>query len=150
MSGAHAGSPGENIAVLDSKIGTASSTPLASGQVSFKAFGKLMFILTTRDMAAETLDFKVVACDSNGANDADITGKAITQLAANASNNDDKVVVICVDEADMPQSATLTFVQAIATTGGATGGTVCITTLGTHFNGPASGVDSTAVLQIVP
>lgn len=109
----------------------------------------MLFIANLGDMAAETIDFAVVACNSGGTGDTTITGKAVTQLAANASANDNKQLVIAVDEADLIASG-LEYVQAKITTGGATGGLASIVTLGTHFNGPASGVDASSVVQIVP
>lgn len=140
------GSPAEQVAVAEWSTGTANSTPLAGTAISLKNFGKALFIFRFGDMAAETIDCVVETCDSNGSNN--VTLKAATQLAAHASNNDSKVIVIGVDANELTASGK-SHVRGKITTGGATGGTCTIASLGLEpRNGPASGVDNSNVVEV--
>lgn len=141
------GSAAEAIGVLDISTGTASSTPLAGTAVSLKNIGKAAVIFRLGDMASETIDCVVETCDSNGANNA--TLKACTQLAAHASNNDNKFLVVGVETNEMAASGK-TYIRGKITTGGVTGGTCSIIILGCEGDGPASGWDSASVVEVKP
>jgi hypothetical protein len=147
--GAHKGSAADAIAVLAVNVGAATSTPLASTAVKLDKADKVSFLFGTGDMAAETIDFKLQACDVGGGNPVDIPGKAITQLAGHASNNDNKAFVVAVTEDDVAALSRLA-VRGLATTGGVTGGQVVIAALATFFSGLAADADGAAVIQIVP
>lgn len=142
------GSPAEQVAVLEWSTGTANSTPLATTAASLKNVGKALVVFRLGDMASETIDCVVETCDSNGANNA--TLKAATQLAASASANDSKIVVIGIDTNEVVASGK-SHIRGKITTGGATGGTCSIAVLGLEpRNGPAAGIDNAAVVEIKP
>ena len=138
---------GEAVPVLTSKIGTCNSTPLISGAIAVAAMDQVLCIFQTGDMAAETIDFKVQTCDSDGtSNVADL--KAATQLAAHATNNDNKVVVISIRQEDLIASGKK-HIRMYGVTGGATGGTCAYTATGLAAKyGPGSGSQSAQVLQV--
>jgi hypothetical protein len=138
---------GEALPVLGTKIGTCSSTPLISGAIPVSGVDQVLCVFQTGDMAAETIDFKVQTVDSDGtSNAADL--KAATQLAAHASNNDNKVVVINIRQDDLIASGKK-HIRMYGVTGNTTGGTCCFTAVGVGAKyGPGSDNDSSAVLQI--
>jgi hypothetical protein len=141
------GNLAEDIGIQDWTIGTANSTPLASTAVAGKIGGRFAVVFRLGDMAAETIDCIVETCDSNGANNT--TLKSATQLAAHASNNDNKMIVIGVEDNELAASGRTHFRGKI-TTGAGTGGTCAILTLaGALAYGPASGSDSANVVQVV-
>lgn len=140
------GSPAEAIGIGQWSTATANSTPLAGTALNMKDWSKALFVFRLGDMAAETIDCVVETCDSNGANN--VTLKAATQLAAHASNNDNKVIVIGVDENELNASGKA-YVRGKITTGGATGGTCTIAALGVEPRyGIAGDVDNSAVVEI--
>lgn len=138
---------GEALPVLVSKIGTASSTPLASGAIACASFDQVLVTFNLGDMAAETIDCKVQTCDSDGtSNTADL--KAATQLAAHASNNDNKVITITVRQEDLIASGKK-HIRGVITTGNTVGGTCCIVAHGVGAKyGPGSDSDASAVVQV--
>jgi hypothetical protein len=141
------GSAAEAAAVLAWSTATASSTPLAGSAVDLSKFGKALVVFRLGDMASETIDCVVQRCDSNGSNAA--TLKAATQLAANASNNDNKIIVVAVDANDLSGSDQ-EHIRGQITTGGVTGGTCTIAVLGLEPRyGPAGDNDMSAVVEIV-
>lgn len=151
MSGLTTGSPAEDVAVLASKVGTASSTPLASGAADMSKFTKALVIVTFADMATETIDVKLQSVDADGTtNAADLVpAKAITQLASSAAANDNKAVVLGLKIEDLIPSGKRYF-RALVTTGGATGGSTSITILGFGARySPATDFDNALVVQIV-
>lgn len=141
------GSAAEQVGVLQWSTGTANSTPLAGTAADMELFGKALVIFRLGDMAAETIDCVVETCDSNGANN--VTLKAATQLAAHASNNDSKVIVIAVDSNEMAASGK-THIRGTITTGAGTGGTCSIAVLGLECRyGPVGENDNAFVVEIV-
>lgn len=141
------GSAAEQAAVLAWSTGTASSTPLAGTAASLAKFGKALVIFRTGDMAAETIDCIVERCESNGSSNA--TLKSATQLAAHASNNDSKVIVVAVDANELA-GTDQEHIRGKITTGGATGGTCSIAVVGLEPRyGPAGDNDDSAVVEIV-
>lgn len=141
------GSAAEQAAVLAWSTGTASSTPLAGTAASLAKFGKALVIFRTGDMASETIDCIVERCESNGSSNA--TLKSATQLAAHASNNDSKVIVIAVDANELA-GTDQEHIRGKITTGGATGGTCSIAVIGIEARyGPAGDNDDSAVVEIV-
>jgi hypothetical protein len=92
-----------------------------------------LFVLAIGDVAAETVDFRIEVADDSGFTTNKITLKAATQLAANASNNDSKELIIeCRNEDLQRVSATALFVRGRAITGGATGGPMAIIGFGVY------------------
>ncbi len=98
---------------------TVANTPIVGDYVAAKNHQKVVFTFLLGNMAAETIDCSVLeATDASG------TGaqayKAATQLAAHATNNDNRQVVIEVDTSKL--STGFTHFAPRMVTGGATGG----------------------------
>lgn len=140
------GSAAEHVAVAQVTTGTASSTPLASTAVNMKNFGKALVIFCLGDMASETIDCIVETCASNGSSNVSL--KAATQLAAHASNNDSKQIVIAVENNECGPSGQ-SYIRGKITTGGVTGGTCSIIVLGLEpRQGVAGDNDNAAVVEV--
>lgn len=127
---------------------TLANTELFTGVVDLGANQQAMGILMLGNMAAETIDFKFYSCDSDGSNAAAVTGKAATQLAAHASSNDGKMVVINVRDTDLLASGKQ-YGKFGAVTGGATGGPAAMLVVASPRQGQADANDSANVVQIV-
>jgi hypothetical protein len=140
----------ENNALLVAVQGTASSTPLVSSYVNAKNCGEVSAVVHFGDMASETLDVALYqAVDSSGTSAKALM--AITQIAAHASNNDSKQVVISARADEFDVDGGFEHVAVRIVTGGATGGTVNGQVWGSDLRyGPASLVDNASVVQIVP
>jgi hypothetical protein len=100
------------------------------------------------NMAAETIDFKAYSCDSDGNNAAAITGRAATQLAAHATNNDGKQMVINIRDTDLLASGKQ-HVKFGLVTGGATGGPAGVAVLASARQGQGSANDLASVAEII-
>lgn len=127
---------------------TVVNTEVFSGVVDLGANQQVMAVAMIGNVAAETVDFKCYTCDSDGSNAAALTGKAATQLAAHATNNDSKQLVINVRDSDMVASGKQ-YVKFGVVTGGATGGPAAILVLGEPRQGNATDADNASVVQIV-
>jgi hypothetical protein len=134
------------VAVLASQ--TVANTELFTGVVDMGAMQQCMAVANLGNMAAETIDFKAYSCDSDGSNAVAITGKAATQLAAHASNNDSKQLVIGLRDTDLLTSGKQ-YAKFGLVTGGATGGPAGVVVLGSPRQGAGTDQDATSVLQIV-
>lgn len=142
------GSAAEQAGILAVTTGTASSTPLAGAAARMNRFRKAVVIFMLGDMASETIDCIVETCDSGGTNN--VTLKAATQLAASASANDSKRIVIGVNVDEMIASGK-EYIRGKITTGGVTGGTCTILVVGMEpMYGPAAGFDDASVLEVKP
>lgn len=120
-----------------------------SGVVDMSKVNQCMAILQLGDMAAETIDFGVYTCASDGTNP--VLLKGITQLASSTGANDNKQAVIGVlaEELNAVSEATR-YVKFGAVTGGATGGSASIVVVGAEPRyGPSSNVQNATVLQVV-
>jgi hypothetical protein len=139
---------GEKLALVSvSDPGTLNSTPKHSTPVDMSKWHQVVFVLALGDMAAETIDFLVQTCDSDGSNPA--TLKSAVQLAAHASNNDNKQLLISVRAEELLDSGK-THVRARALTGNTTGGPACMLGFGVDARSePASDNDLASVVQIV-
>jgi hypothetical protein len=126
---------------------TMNSTPVLTGAIDMSKWSEVMAVLCLGDMAAETIDFKAQDCATSGGSYADITGKAMTQLAASATNNDNKQAIITVKSEELNAGAQ--FVKFRGVTGGATGGPAAIVVLGVPKYQPASDDKLTSVVQTV-
>lgn len=139
---------GEVIAVLAAKAGTANSTPLVTSYVSAALADTVALVAVLGDMAAETIDVALYQATDSGGTGAKAL-KAAAQLAAHASNNDNKVVVVSVRKEELDIANGFVFVAGRCVTGGATGGAVGLSVLGGDLRfGPASAVDSAAVVEV--
>jgi hypothetical protein len=141
--------PSERVAV----VGTVDPQTVANSEkltdaVDMSKWHEVMFVFLTGDMAAETIDFKLQESATSGGTYTDISGKAATQLAAHASNNDNKQLVINLKSEEL--SSGMRYVKGRAITGGATGGPACIVALGVKPRfGPGSDDDLSSVAEIV-
>lgn len=106
---------------------TVSNTEVFSGVVDLGAYHQAMGIALLGNMASETIDFKCYRCDSDGSNAVSL--KAATQLAASATANDSKQVIINVT-ADELMASGAQYVKFGLVTGGATGGAAAVVALG--------------------
>jgi hypothetical protein len=141
--------PSEQIAVVGTvDPQTVANTAKLTDAVDMSKFHELLAILLLGDMASETIDFELQESATAGGTYTTITGKAATQLAAHATNNDNKQIVINLKAEEL--SAGKQFVKGRVITGGATGGPACVVMLGVKPRyGPASDDDLTDVVQIV-
>lgn len=105
-------------------------------------------IVALGDMAAETIDAKLYACDSDGNNAVALTGNSATQLAAHASNNDNKQIVLNLRSDDLLASGKR-YAKLGVVTGGATGGPASAVVLGQPRQGNAATIDLASVVQLV-
>jgi hypothetical protein len=128
---------------------TVNSTAKVSGAIAAKTGVTYLAIFQFGDMAAETIDCGIQSVDSDGtSNAADISGLQATQLAAHATNNDNKQIVIAFDGTDLIASGKSHF-RARAVTGNTTGGPGSCVVVAVPRYGPAEGSDLTSVVQIV-
>lgn len=141
--------PSEKAAVVGTvDPGTLANTEKLTDAIDMSKFQEAMGVLLLGDMAAETIDFEARESASSGGTYTTISGKAATQLAAHATNNDNKQIVINVKSDKL--SAGMQFVKFRAITGGATGGPAAILALGMSPRfGPATDDDLADVVQIV-
>lgn len=138
----------EEMAVLARSVGTANSTPLVTSYVSAAQAGRITLIACLGDMASETIDVQLY--QGQGGSTGAKALKAITQLAAHATSNDNIQVVLSVDTNDLDVDGGYTHVAGRCVTGGATGGTVDLIVLGSQLRfQPASLVDATTA-QVTP
>lgn len=130
------------------KPGTVANSEQFSDVIDLSLFSEVMAVVLLGDMASETIDFRVVKCDSNGANPS-ATIRNITQLAASATANDGKIAVIHLFGDDLNTiSQAARYAKFGVVTGGATGGPVAICVLGTPRYGAAA-AQTANVLQVV-
>jgi hypothetical protein len=126
---------------------TINSTAKFSNIVDMSRFHEVMFVFLLGDMASETIDLGVQEATAEGGPFAALAGKQATQLAANATANDAKIVVITVKSEEL--SVGHRHLRARAVTGGATGGVAAIVALGRSRYRPSTDDDSSAVIQII-
>lgn len=134
-------------------VGTVDPATVANSEVftdvvDMGALQQAIAVAMLGNMAAETIDFKAYSCDSDGNNAAAITGKAATQLAAHASNNDGKQLVINLRDTDLLASGKQ-HVKFGLVTGGATGGPAAVAVFGALRQGRAADSDLSSVAEIV-
>lgn len=144
-----AGKLSENLAVVATiDPATIANTETFTDVVDMGANAQAIAIASLGNMASETIDFKCYSCDSDGNNAAAISGLAATQLAAHASNNDAKQIIINVRDGDLLASGKQ-HVKFGLVTGGATGGPASVVVLADPRQGLASAADLSSVVQIV-
>ncbi len=127
---------------------TVTSTEVFTDVVDMGANAQALAIASLGNMASETIDFKCYSCDSDGSNAAAISGLAATQLAAHASNNDNKQLIINVRDGALLASGKQ-HVKFGLVTGGATGGVCCVNVVALPRQGLASAADLASVAEIV-
>lgn len=132
------------IATIDPQ--TVVNSELFSDVIDCKLWHEVMGVALLGNVAAETIDFRVCTCDSDGSNPT--TLKASTQLAAHASNNDNKQLVLNVLSSAL-LATNKRYVKFGLVTGGASGGPACVVALGMKPRyGPASDNDLSSVAEI--
>lgn len=138
----------EGVALLAHKAGTVTSTQLATlgvkAHLSFRFFALLALL---SDMASETIDVRIEKCSA-----ADGTGaaelKAATQLAAHATNNDNKAIWINLRSDELDDA--LPFIRGRAVTGNVTGGICSLSLFGMMERwGPITDFDVSTIVEIV-
>lgn len=127
---------------------TTANTERFSTVFDMGAHIQALAVVATGDMAAETIDVKLYACDSDGNNAVALTDNSATQLAAHASNNDSKQIVLNVRSDDLLASGKR-YAKLGVVTGGATGGVVSGVILGQPRLGNAATLDLSSVVQLV-
>ena len=106
---------------------TFANTEKVSDAIAIANYHTFFFVLLIGDMASETVDFRLEVADDSGFSTNKTTLKAATQLAAHASNNDSKQIILeCRNEDALAVLATAQYIRGRAITGGATGGPCCI------------------------
>ena len=138
----------ETAAVLAIKAGTANSTPLVTPYVAVQNVESLRLVAALGDMASETIDVAIYQATDTSGTGAKVA-KAATQLAAHATNNDNKAIVVGMRKDELDLTNGFKFVAGRAVTGGATGG-ACGLVLdgGGNRYGPAADIDSTVVSEV--
>ena len=135
------------IATIDPQ--TISNTELFTDVVDMSKWHEVMAIVQWGNMASEALDFRAVSTASDGTGATAITGKAITQVAAHASNNDNTQHIINLKSQEIA-SGTVRYVKFGAVTGGATGGPANVIVLGlVPRHGPVTDNDLSTVTSII-
>jgi hypothetical protein len=127
---------------------TVANTEVFTTVVDLGANRQAAAIAMIGNIPSETLDFRAYSCDSDGNNAAAITGRAATQLAAHASNNDNKQLVINIRDGDLIASGKQ-HVKFGLVTGGATGGPCAVVVLAAPRQGIASANDLSSVVEII-
>ena len=138
---------GEKLAVVGTiDPQTVVNTELFSDVVDMSKFHQALAVALLGNMAAETIDFKAYSCDSDGSNAAAL--RSATQLAAHASNNDNKQIVIGVRAEDLIASGKQ-YCKFGLVTGNSTGGPAAVLVLGVDARAtPASDIDLSTVVEI--
>ncbi|NBO91666.1 MAG: hypothetical protein EBV06_05040 [Planctomycetia bacterium] len=133
------------VAVLDPQ--TVANTAKLSAAVDMSKFHQVTFVFLLGDMANETIDAGVYESDASGGTYTALSGKQATQLAAGASANDNKQIVITVRSEEL--SSGKRYLKGRLITGGATGGVACIVAYAQPRFGPATDDKAAGVVQVI-
>lgn len=132
-------------AVLDPQ--TVANTAKLTAAVDMSKFSEVTFTFLLGDMASETVDCGVYESAAAGGTYTALAGKQATQLAAHASNNDNKQVIVTVKSEEM--TAGMRYLKGRMVTGGATGGAACITAHARPRYKPGTDDKASGVAQVV-
>lgn len=126
---------------------SANNTTKATDYLDMSKFHEALFVLQVGAIDA-VIDFKLQeATDSGGTGLQDLSGKAITQLAA---TDDNKIVLVNLRADELTVSSGYRYVRGLATLGNGTAQLVAAVALGVSpRSGPASDSKLAAVAQIV-
>jgi hypothetical protein len=123
---------------------TVANTEVFSGVVDLGAYHQALGIALLGNMPSETIDFKCYRCDADGSNA--VAVKSATQLAASASANDNRQILINLT-ADELMASGAEYIKFGLVTGGATGGPACVVALGVDSRfGPVT--QATSVVEV--
>ena len=112
---------------------TFANTEKVTDAITVADYWQFVFVLAIGDVAAETVDFRLEVADDSGFTTNKTTLKAATQLAAHASNNDSKEIILEARNEDIIRvSSTALYIRGRAITGGATGGPMAILGFGVY------------------
>mgnify|MGYP005823324107 CR=1 FL=1 len=127
---------------------TMANSEKVTGAADAASYASFRAVLLLGDMASETIDFRIECADDSGFSNNKTTVVSSTQLAAHATNNDSKALVLeCRDRDIIKASATARYVRARGITGGGTGGPAAILLEG--FGARKQPVtNNTAVLEV--
>lgn len=132
------------IATIDPQ--TVANTELFSDVVDMSKFHQVLATAYLGNMASETIDFKAYTCNSDGSSATAL--KSCTQLAAHATNNDNKQLCIQV-RADELGPLSKQYLKFGLVTGGATGGPAAVSVFGVDARyQPGSDNDLASVAEI--
>jgi hypothetical protein len=124
---------------------TVANTQLYTDVIDMSKWREVMGIALLGNMASETIDFKAYTCDNDGSNATALV--SATQLAASASANDNKQIVINLRSEHVTN--TKRYVKFGLVTGGATGGPACVVAIGLRpVFGPATDDDLSSVVEV--
>jgi len=138
---------GEKLALIGTiDPGTVANTQIYTDVADMSKWHQVLGIAMLGNMASETIDFKAYSCNSDGSSSVEL--KACTQLAANASTNDNTQLIISVRAEDLSASGKQ-HVRFGLVTGGATGGPASVAVIGVDAKyQPANDNDLATVQQI--
>jgi hypothetical protein len=120
------------------------STPRVSGAVNMSKFSKVFAVLSLGDMAAEAIDFRLESSTTDSTFTGVVTTRvSATQLAASATANDNKQVVLEVDASQLNGDLWL---RSRAVTSGTTGGMAEVMLFGVPLHSTQAQLDS--VLEV--
>jgi hypothetical protein len=126
---------------------TTANTEKFTDVIDMSKYDQVLGIALTGDMASETIDFRVVTCDSGGANP--VALKACAQLTASAGANDGAQLELAVRSADLNANGEAArYIKFGLVTGGATGGPCAVVVVGIAHAGLASANDLSTVAEI--
>lgn len=125
-------------------ISTMNSTPAVTAAVDMSLFKKVYAVLVLGDMANETVDFRLESAAADNFSGTVTTRVAATQLAANASNNDNKQIIL---ELDNSQVAGDRYVRGRGVTGNTTGGNVAMLIFGVPFDSTTDNAESVVEIK---
>lgn len=123
------------------------NTERFSGVVDMSQFLQAQAVVSLGDMANETVTIKVYACDASGNSAEALTGKTV-ELAASASANDSKQVVINVRAEDLLDTD-LHHIKVGVVTGSSDGGPAGAVVLGAPRQGWGTALNAASVVQVV-
>jgi hypothetical protein len=140
--------PGEALAVVSTiDPQTVANSAVNGDAVDMSKYHRVAFFFALGDMASEVIDCLVQEDSASAFNVNATTYKAATQLAASASANDNRQVVIEVEAARLADGNR--YVRPRMVTGGATGGMAsCIGLAVVSREQPASAGDLASVAEI--
>lgn len=115
--------------------------------IDMSKYSEVLFVFSLGDMASETIDCGVYESDGSAGTYTALSGKQATQLAAHASNNDNKQIVISVKAEELGSGKR--YLKGRMITGGATGGVACCIAIGRGKFQPTSDDKPSSVVEVV-
>ncbi len=117
-----------------------------SDAIDMSKWSEILVILNCGNVD-NAIDLKLTEASTSGGSYSDISGKAITQLAAHATNNDGAICLIALNGAEL--TAGNRYVKASLTVGNGTSNPLAVVILGLGKQQPVADQDLADVAQIV-